>query len=360
MPHTRIKGILCGLIVVVLLAAGSSQAAVYKYKQDGVWHFTDDPAQVPASQLDQPEVSSHTDGASGSDLEAKLVAALNPLNDIENAALATVAIETAFGYGTGFFVSGDGYILTNKHVIRRAFGPETGGDSTSAMKAEALDRYEAQIESEVRKLAQAKDDLEAFKHYLDSQPQSSTRQYNETRYAENLQRYRDWEASVNDHRQKLHAERSALEAALLQQRVDASLAGLNRNFTIYLADNTPLYAYIVEISTTHDLALLKVDGYTTPFLKPGNPYASAQGEPVFAIGNPAKLRNSVTSGVVSGFQGPFVKTNAQIYPGNSGGPLVNAQGRVIGINTFKKLTHKFEGLGFAISITVALDAFDAL
>jgi S1-C subfamily serine protease len=64
--------------------------------------------------------------------------------------------------------------------------------------------------------------------------------------------------------------------------------------------------------------------------------------------------------VISGFQGTFVKTNAQIYPGNSGGPLVTAQGHVIGINTFKKITHKFEGLGFAISIKVALDAFDAI
>jgi S1-C subfamily serine protease len=46
--------------------------------------------------------------------------------------------------------------------------------------------------------------------------------------------------------------------------------------------------------------------------------------------------------------------------GNSGDPLVTSQGRVIGINTFKKRTHKFEALGFAISIKVALDAFDAI
>ena len=158
----------------------------------------------------------------------------------------------------------------------------------------------------------------------------------------------------------LRSRRLSLQVGQLQQRVDANLAGLNRNFTVYLADNTPLYAYVVEISNQHDLALLKVDGYITPFLQPGHPFASAQGDPVYAIGNPVKLRNSVTAGVVSGFQGDFVKTNAQIYPGNSGGPLVTAQGRVIGINTFKKLTHKFEGLGFAISITAAMDAFDAI
>ena len=78
-----------------------------------------------------------------------------------------------------------------------------------------------------------------------------------------------------------------------------------------------------------------------------------------SIGSPARLQNSVTSGVFSGFESGFIQTNAQIYPGNSGGPLVTAQGRVVGINTFKQLTHKFEGLGFAIPIQVALREFRA-
>jgi serine protease Do len=69
------------------------------------------------------------------------------------------------------------------------------------------------------------------------------------------------------------------------------------------------------------------------------------------------LQNSVTSGVYSGFEQGFIKTNAQIYPGNSGGPLVCSEGRVLGINTFKMLTHKFEGLGFAIPIETALKEF---
>lgn len=55
-----------------------------------------------------------------------------------------------------------------------------------------------------------------------------------------------------------------------------------------------------------------------------------------------------------------MQINAQIYPGNSGGPLVTAQGRVLGINTFKTLTLKFEGLGFAIPIETALREFGLL
>jgi S1-C subfamily serine protease len=349
-----------GLVAALMAGLSASvPAAVYKYKKDGVWHFTDNPGDVPPSQLNSTAAPQAPHQAAA-DLKKKLFSALKPANEIERATLATVAIETSFGYGTGFFVTDDGYILTNKHVIRQMSGPGTANDPAAASRASALDRFEAQLQREMERLEEAHNDLAAFRRFIDGQPESPSRQYNESRYQEGLQRYRRWEKSLDEHQQKLSAERSAFEATLVQQRVDASLAGLNRNFSIYLADNTPLYAYVVEISEAYDLALLKVDGYTTPFLAPQNPFASAQGDPVYAIGNPVKLRNSVTSGVVSGFQGAFVKTNAQIYPGNSGGPLVTAQGRVIGINTFKKLTHKFEGLGFAISIAVAMDAFDAI
>lgn len=135
------------------------------------------------------------------------------------------------------------------------------------------------------------------------------------------------------------------------------MAGLSKSFTIFLADNTKLYIRLVAVSQAHDLALLKLDGYRVPSLKPAQAARLAQSDPVYAIGNPIKLKNSVTSGVFSGFEQGFIQTNAQIYPGNSGGPLVNSKGEVLGVNTFKKLTRKFEGLGFAIPIQVALQDF---
>ena len=353
--------VFCGLTAILFIVlTGSGNSTVYKYKKDGIWHFTDNPGEVPASQLTESVDLPHETNSERADLNQQLTAALNPMSEIETATLATVAIETTFGYGSGFFVTDDGYIVTNRHVIRQTTGPGTTDDPAAASKAEALDRYDVQIEKESQRLEQARADLDAFRRYIDIQPESPTRKYNETRYQDGFLRFQRWEQSVNEQRQKLASERSAFQATLLQQRVDANIAGLNRHFTVYLADNRSLSAYVVEISKDHDLALLKVDGYTTPFLTPEDPFASAQGETVYAIGNPVKLRNSVTAGVVSGFEGVFVKTNAQIYPGNSGGPLVTAQGRVIGINTFKKLTHKFEGLGFAISINVALDTFDAI
>ena len=353
--------VFCGLTaILVLILTGMGNSTVYKYKKDGIWHFTDNPGEVPASPLTDTTEPPQETSSMRTDLRQQLAAALNPKNEIETATLATVAIETTFGHGTGFFVTDDGYIVTNKHVIRQTTGPGTTDDPATTLKAAALDRYDAQIEAETQRLEQARADIDAFRRYIDSQPESPTRQYNQMRYQEGLKRFQRWEKTMREHRHKLASERSAFQARLLDQRVDAGLAGLNRHFTVYLADNRPLHAYVVEISNVHDLALLKVDGYTTPFLTPANPFSPAQGEPVYAIGNPVKLRNSVTAGVVSGFEGVFVKTNAQIYPGNSGGPLVTAKGRVVGINTFKKLTRKFEGLGFAISIMVAMDAFDAI
>jgi len=348
----------CLLLLFVAVTAASAQAAVYKYKKDGFWHFTDDPGQVPASQRKTASESSPAVPEGTKNLSEQLRAALHPANDIETATMATVAIETSFGYGSGFFVTGDGYILTNKHVIR--LNPEKGtkDDPAAASKIKLLERFQAKLDREGQRLEEARSDLDAFRRYIDGQSESSTRKFNEKRYREGLRRFRRWEKSVNEKRKQFDSERSRLEASLARQRLDAILAALNRNFTVYLADNTALYAYVVEISDRYDLALLKVDGYTTPFIQPHPPSASAQGDPVYAIGNPVKLRNSVASGVVSGFEGPFVKTNAQIYPGNSGGPLVTARGRVIGVNTFKKLTHKFEGLGFAISIGVAMETFD--
>jgi S1-C subfamily serine protease len=66
----------------------------------------------------------------------------------------------------------------------------------------------------------------------------------------------------------------------------------------------------------------------------------------------------VSSGIISGYEKGYIKTNAQVYPGNSGGPLIMTGGEVIGVNTMKLLTRQFEGLGFAIPIETAISEFD--
>ncbi len=113
-----------------------------------------------------------------------------------------------------------------------------------------------------------------------------------------------------------------------------------------------------------DLALLKIEATHLPAVRLRSDLRVRQGELVFAIGSPEGLRNSVSMGVVSsvarqlGSDDPmvYIQTDAALNPGNSGGPLVDIDGNVVGINTLKLSESGSEGLGFAIP--AALVNFD--
>ena len=101
-----------------------------------------------------------------------------------------------------------------------------------------------------------------------------------------------------------------------------------------------------------DLALLKIDG-SYERIRLGNSNNVQAGEKVIAIGNPLGLQFSVSQGIVSAIhrEGPngleaYIQTDAALNPGNSGGPLINKEGRVIGINNCK--VGGSESLGFAL------------
>jgi len=120
---------------------------------------------------------------------------------------------------------------------------------------------------------------------------------------------------------------------------------------------TKVDAKIVGVDRDSDLAVLKIERTGLPFLHFGDSEELRQGQLVLAFGNPLGLANSVTMGVVSSSarqikpEDPmiYIQTDAPINPGNSGGPLLDADGRVVGINTFI-LTQSggSEGIGFAI------------
>jgi serine protease Do len=128
-------------------------------------------------------------------------------------------------------------------------------------------------------------------------------------------------------------------------------------------------ARIVGITREIDLAVIKIEAHGLPALPIGKPALPRQGEMVFAFGSPEGLRNTVTMGVVSAVarqpdpDNPlvYVQTDAPINPGNSGGPLVNADGDLVGINTFIFSTSGGnQGLGFAIPAGVVAFAYPQL
>jgi len=112
--------------------------------------------------------------------------------------------------------------------------------------------------------------------------------------------------------------------------------------------NAELIGYIKDL----DLALIKTD-IGSSLLELEKSENVGVGEEVLAIGTPEGLSFSATDGIVSavnrtgfGTAGSYVQTNAQLNPGNSGGPLINKDGKVIGMNNFKLVNS--EGIGFAL------------
>lgn len=134
---------------------------------------------------------------------------------------------------------------------------------------------------------------------------------------------------------------------------------------VVLADGRTLPAQIVSRDWSMDLALLKV---ADSDLKPATLGSSSQvqlGEDVLTLGFPLALGSSVTvtKGIVSAFRQPYVQTDAPVNPGNSGGPLVNMWGEVIGLVTAKPLTQDqepAEGIGFAVAIDQVKDTLTVL
>jgi serine protease Do len=121
-------------------------------------------------------------------------------------------------------------------------------------------------------------------------------------------------------------------------------------------------ARVVGTDPATDLALLKIDVASAPVLPFGDSDRLQVAEPVMAIGNPFGLDQTVTTGIVSAKErfigsGPydeFIQTDASVNPGNSGGPLIDSRGAVVGINTaIFSQTGGSVGIGFAIPINVA-------
>jgi len=132
--------------------------------------------------------------------------------------------------------------------------------------------------------------------------------------------------------------------------------------TVKLVDKREFKAKVVGADRRTDIALIKIDGKDLPAVRFGDPNKLKVGEWVIAIGSPFGFENSVTAGIVSA-KGrslpqenyvPFIQTDVAVNPGNSGGPLFNLRGEVVGINAqIYSRTGGFMGLSFAIPIDVA-------
>ena len=135
-------------------------------------------------------------------------------------------------------------------------------------------------------------------------------------------------------------------------------------------DTTPYEAKIIGTDEQTDLAVIKIEKDDLTEAELGNSNSVKIGEFAMAIGNPLGMQSSVTSGIISavnrtvtgenGNTYTLIQTDAAINSGNSGGALVNSEGKVIGINTLKLSGTGVEGMGFAIPINDTIDIYKQL
>jgi S1-C subfamily serine protease len=146
-----------------------------------------------------------------------------------------------------------------------------------------------------------------------------------------------------------------------------------RSINVTTSDGKKLSARVLGQDASHDLAVLKVDATNLPAVDLGESNQVQVGDDVVAIGNALDLDGglSATRGIVSGLHRDIpaetgarltglIQTDAAINPGNSGGPLVDSQGRVIGINTAIANPNTAQNVGFVIPISQAKPIIDTL
>lgn len=155
-------------------------------------------------------------------------------------------------------------------------------------------------------------------------------------------------------------------------------AATNGTITVELVSGDQYKATIVGRDANYDLAVLKVNVGNLPVIAVGDSSQVSVGDPVLAIGSPLGLANTVTSGIISSLNRPVttgttdsqsyvdaIQTDAAINPGNSGGALVDAQGRIIGVNSAIATLSSGSasgniGLGFSIPINEAKRIIDEI
>jgi serine protease Do len=254
-----------------------------------------------------------------------------PRNNIEKATLATVFIRSPWGVGSGFFVNDGCYIITNRHVVE-------------------FDRR--QIDTINEQLRQQEEFIEKEEQFLE--------EFEVDMYRNQDERYRQkFKPRLEQRKERLEQVKIEYENAR-SKLDDIQMSAAAGEFMVTLIDNRELSAQVSQVSETYDLALLSINEVSCPCIEPDLSPSLEQGQKVYTIGSPVGLKHTVTSGIVSGLRryegNVYIQTDAPINPGNSGGPLIDMNGKIIGVNTM--VVRNAVGIGFATPIKAVFDEFD--
>ena len=355
-----------GMWLVIAQADGGD---IYRYRDEaGRWSYTDRQPACPEAECITKGSKDSADRG-GEDLATQLREALKPHAPIEEAILAVVTIEHGADHGSGFFITPDGYILTNRHVVRYT---ETSRWQEQRNALEATKDAKMQQEVELRQCERDVNEWTAALKELKESGQLSSN--NPAIAADARLRRQRWTLSLKYAEARCKAIRVGIDRASrelhrreLDYRWKTAQGEARTRYSIKLADGTNETALLVSTSSEHDIALLKLDGYRTPCLRSAHGWEPTPGRTVYAIGNPYAKALAVSRGVVSRVAGnnadEAILTDALVSSGSSGGPLVNEEGEVVGVTTLKLVAGSGadgRGLGAALPIDLALREFDEL
>jgi S1-C subfamily serine protease len=268
------------IFLSLLFGEGKAEADIYQYKdKNGNWVLTDS----PPGNVENMEIIKDKDGRSSRfsrfrDIEKDLTEKYRPKSDIEKASLSTVTIKSSIELGSGFFINENGYILTNKHVLR--------GDETQMKKTEEfIARVDNRIEDDEATIADAENRLRRMRSDLDDYKTSIDRMTNPNAQIIAMQKYRSESAQYDFYEAQLRKRKNEFEEKISKYRQEkgeltkkARMAKHDRQFIVILKDKTELEANLVSVSNDHDMALLRIDRCRSPFLQSGASPAHSRNE----------------------------------------------------------------------------------
>lgn len=350
------------LLAVLIAVSVPCNAEIYKYKDaNGMWQFTD---KLPpsASKVETLNFGGKTKKKNviKKDLAAHLADKYKPTTTIEKTTLAVVSVATSLGSGSGFFVSRDGYIVTNRHVIRPTeFEAWKKTDKDFDEARERVAEVEQELAQRKAKLKKMETELKQYKKDIDRYNDGEKRvAYAEYEVYE--QRLKKMKSSHKKDTRRLQETKREVSRESSDFNFRSAGAKFSRKFKITLKDGTKAEARLISLSKEHDLALIKLDNHITPFLDISKPGVAAQGREVYAVGSPLGLKDFVTAGIITSKRRDSIYTDTQILPGNSGGPLVDKKGQLLGVNTQKLSSTRSvgsEGFGIAIPVKFVVEEF---
>lgn len=340
-------------LIMFLFWQGDGFAEIYKYKDErGRWQYTDKPPE--GSKIKHAE-NYRSNYNKISDYKKKLWEKYKPKSPVESATLAVVTIKTSMGTGSGFFVSDDCYLITNKHVVRPT-STKNWQQLDEELKQEKTDIKEAKkyIADETERLKIEKRKLSEFRSYVDGLRPSG---YKNDEKADYEFRLKEYNRDVKDLKEKIISTKDQEKDYRKRNSdfsMDSSIANISKSFKVILKDDTKLQASLIQLAKNEDLALLKIDRCKSPFLVLDQTIQPYQGMDIFAIGSPLGLKDHVTAGVITNVTDDGINSDAKILPGNSGGPLINPNGEVIGVNTLKVSVDNPNTVGFGVAVPVGV------